>query len=184
LSAFPRVHHWYRRTCRCVVSARERIPGGDQGLAGKLFPVSAPAPMTELSARVWSQGQWERIERGYRARDMDEKWDVFVEGRVAFLHRSWTGNGVFEAPFSPVVAGWHISAAVVESSPERAREASAEFNRILLELVLTAIVLGEPATSLRAELVRLSSPRGRLPPPRGAIEHSILGLRSSAPFLF
>jgi hypothetical protein len=24
---------------------------------------------------------------------MDEKWDVFTEGRVAFLHRSQTGNG-------------------------------------------------------------------------------------------
>ena len=46
--------------------------------------------MTLLPARVWSQEQWERIKRGYQARDMDEKWDVFVENRVAFLHRSWT----------------------------------------------------------------------------------------------
>ncbi len=43
----------------------------------------------------------ETPERGYRARGMDEKWDVFVENHVAFLHRSWTGNGVFEATFSP-----------------------------------------------------------------------------------
>ncbi len=51
---------------------------------GKLFPVSAPVPMALLPARVWSQEQWERIERGYRARGMDEKWDVFTEGQVAF----------------------------------------------------------------------------------------------------
>jgi hypothetical protein len=46
---------------------------------GKLFPVIAPVPMTLLPARGWSQEQWERIKRGYRARDMDEKWNVFVE---------------------------------------------------------------------------------------------------------
>jgi hypothetical protein len=143
---------------------------------GTLFPVIAPVPMTLLPARVWSQEQWKRIKRGYRARDMDEKWDVFVENRVAFLHRSWTGNGVFEASFSPAGDGWHISAA--ETSSERARKVSAELNRVLLELVLSTILLGEPAVGLRAELVRLSLPPGRPAPLEGVIEHSILGLRS------
>src|SRR6185437_15558332 len=65
--------------------------------------------MTQLPGRVWSQRQWELIKRGYRAQDMDEKWDVFVEDQVAFLHRSWTGNGMFEATFSPAGGGWRIS---------------------------------------------------------------------------
>jgi hypothetical protein len=122
---------------------------------------------------------WERIELGYQARDMDEKWDVFVENRVGFLHRSWTGNGAFEASFSPVDGGWHISAAVAETSPERVRKVSAELNQVMLELVLCAVVLGEPAVGLRAEPVRLSSPQGRPAPPEGVIEHSLLGLRSN-----
>lgn len=146
---------------------------------GKLSPIIVPMPMTLLPARVWSQEQWECIERGYRARGMDEKWVVFVENHVAFLHRSWTGNGVLEASFSPVDDGWHISAAVVETSSKRARKVSAELDQVLLELVLSAIVLGEPAAGLRAELVRLSSPQGRPSPPEGVTEHSILGLRSN-----
>jgi hypothetical protein len=136
--------------------------------------------MTLLPARVWSQEQWERIKRGYQARDMDEKWDVFVENRVAFLHRSWTGNGVFEASFSPAGDGWYISAA--QTSSERARTVCAELNRVLLELVLSTIVVGEPAAGLRAELVRLSSPPGRPASPEGVIEHSILGLRLKTGF--
>jgi len=36
---------------------------------------------------------------------MDEKWKVFVENRVAFLHRSWTDYGIFEASFSTVHEG-------------------------------------------------------------------------------
>jgi hypothetical protein len=141
--------------------------------------IEAPVPMTLLPTRVWTQGQWEGIKRGYRAQDMDEKWDVFVEGQVVFLHRSWTGRGVFEASFVAADGGWQISAGVTESDPS-VREFSAEGNRVLLELVLTEIVLGEPAPDLRAELVRLSPTRddGRAFEP-GAILHSLLGLRSN-----
>jgi len=143
-----------------------------------VFPIVRPTPMTLLPARVWGQEQWERIERGYRARCMEEKWNVFVENRVAFMHRSWTGYGVFEASFSPIDGGWQISSAVVESSLKRGPNASAQLNRVLLELVLSAIVLGEPASELRAELVRRSLPKDRPAPPDGLIEFSILGLRS------
>ena len=95
---------------------------------GKLFPVAAPVPLALLPARVWSKEQRERTRRGYRAGDMDEKWDVFIEDRVAFLYRSWTGNGIFEAAFSPAGGGWRISAAV--AGAERMRKVSAEFSRL------------------------------------------------------
>jgi hypothetical protein len=98
---------------------------------------------------------------------MDEKWDVFVEGHAAFLHRSWTGNGIFEATFSPADGGWRISAAIAESGPQQVRGAPAQFNKVLLELVLCSVILGEPASELRAEFVRLCSPRDRPDPPRG-----------------
>jgi hypothetical protein len=107
---------------------------------------------------------------------MDEKCDVFTENHVAFLHRSWIGNGVFEAAFSPAGGSWRISAAAVGSS--RACTVSAERSRVLLELVLSAIVLGEPAAGLRAELVRLCSAQDGPPPPPGVIEQAILDLRA------
>jgi hypothetical protein len=136
--------------------------------------------MTLLPARVWTREEWRRIERGYRAQGMDEKWNVFVEDQVAFVYRSWTGNGAFEASFSPVEGGWHIWAGVAEASRRRVGKVSAELNRVLLQLVLDAIVLAEPAVNLRAELVRLASPKNRPAPPAGLIEHSILGLRSGS----
>ncbi len=153
-------------------------PAVTRASLGRVLPIIDPTPMTQLPTRVWTQEQWERIELGYRAQSMDEKWNVFVEGRVGFLHRSWTGHGVFEASFSPVDGGWHISSAGVEATPERARNVSAQRSRVLLELVLSAIVLGEPAAELRAELVRIFLPPDRPAPPDGLIEHSILGLRS------
>jgi hypothetical protein len=66
-----------------------------------VLPIIALRPMTLPPQRIWTWEQWE-IERGYRDRDMDEKWDVFVEDHVAFPHRSSIGNGMFEASFSRV----------------------------------------------------------------------------------
>ncbi|WP_422736272.1 hypothetical protein ACN263_22155 [Micromonospora sp. WMMD729] len=146
-----------------------------------VLPIVAPMPMAELPTRTWSDEEWERIKFGYEARDMDEKWNVFVEDQVAFLHRSWTGNGVFEASFSPVGGGgWRISAAMVESDPSRYRRSSDRYDRVMVELVLSAIVLGEPAVDLRAELVALTTQEsGRTDFPAGVIEHGALGLRST-----
>lgn len=135
-----------------------------------MSPIVAPMSMTLLPTRVWTQEQWNRIKRGYRARGMDEKWDVYVEGHVAFLHRSWTGRGVFEASFSPIDAGWHISAAVAESNTKRVRNVSVQLNKVLLELVLSAIVLGEPTADLRVAAPARAragrAPRRPVPPQR------------------
>ena len=140
----------------------------------------APMPMVELPARVWRDEEWARISLGYVAQDMDEKWDVFVEDRTAFLHRSWTGNGIYEASFAAQEdGGWRICAAVVESDTGRHRRRSDRWDRMMLELVLSAIVLGEPAADLRAELVALAAEAtGRTDVPAGALVHSALGLRT------
>ncbi|MGW6795365.1 hypothetical protein [Streptomyces chartreusis] len=138
--------------------------------------------MPQLPERIWSDEDWERIQRGYAARDMDEKWNVFAEREVVFLHRSWTGRGVFEATFAPVdEGGWRITRAVVERDPERYRNSDDAYDCLMLELVISAIVLGEPAQDLRAKMVELTRrERGAADAPAGVIQHSALGLRSDS----
>ncbi|WP_199545773.1 hypothetical protein [Streptomyces sp. N35] len=138
--------------------------------------------MPEPPRRIWSDADWERIQLGYAARDMDEKWNVFTEGEVVFLHRSWTGHGVFEATFAPVDGGGRqITRAVAEGDTDRYRSTDDAYDCVMLELVLSAIVLGEPATGLRSKLVELTrrqSPSADAP--AGVIQHSALGLRSDS----
>ncbi|MFC7246678.1 hypothetical protein ACFQO7_29710 [Catellatospora aurea] len=142
----------------------------------KILPILDPQPMAILPDRVWTGEQWQRIQSGYRARDMDEKWNVFAEGRVVHFLRSWTGHTIYEATFSETAVGLQVTAAVVENEQERYRRPTPEYDRVMLELVLAAIVLGEPATGLRAELVKLSAPPREVPP--AVILHSSLGLRT------
>ncbi|RAK29214.1 hypothetical protein B0I29_1185 [Actinoplanes lutulentus] len=141
--------------------------------------MEAPQSLTDLPTRVWDDDEWKRIKLGYAARGMDEKWDVLVEGQVAYLHRSWTGFAVFEVTFSSVKGGWRISEALVESAQSRQRRGSHRYARVLLELVLSNVVLGEPAIDLRDEMVALlTSKPGNAEVPTAAIEQSVIGLRS------
>lgn len=138
--------------------------------------------MPRLPERIWSDEDWERIQRGYAARGMDEKWNVFAEGEVVFLHRSWTGRGVFEATFAPVdEGGWRIARAVVERGPKSYRGTDDDYDCLMLELVISAIVLGEPAQDLRSKMVELTRREpGAADAPAGVIQHSALGQRSDS----
>ncbi|MFD8615460.1 hypothetical protein ACFV09_42380 [Streptomyces sp. NPDC059631] len=145
-----------------------------------LLPLSAPRPMAVLPTRKWTNEEWGRIQLGYGARDMDEKWDVFTEDNVVYVHRSWTGFGIFEAAFGPADGGGlMILGAMVESDPDRYGGTSDAHSAVMLELVLSAIVLGEDATELRARLVDLAKPASaKADVPAAALLHSHLGLRS------
>ncbi|MFX4292927.1 hypothetical protein [Streptomyces bohaiensis] len=136
--------------------------------------------MPVLPQRIWSDEDWDRIRRGYLSRDMDEKWDVFTEGEVVFLHRSWTGFGLYAATFAPVESGGRrIVSALVERDGERYRNADDAYDCLMLELVITAVVLGEPASELRSRLVELTRQQaGSADAPAGLVQHSALGRRT------
>ncbi|MFG2480982.1 hypothetical protein [Streptomyces fagopyri] len=148
----------------------------------RLHPINTPRPVSRLPDRVWTDEDWDRIRRGYRARDMDEKWNVFVEEDVLFMHRSWTGHGVYEAFFAPAACGGRkMVSAVVEADQERCRSRGDAYDCLMLELIISAIVLGEPAADLRAGLVELTArASGKSDLPSGAVQHSVLGLRSGS----
>ncbi|GHI83089.1 hypothetical protein [Streptomyces xanthophaeus] len=148
----------------------------------RLQPITTPKPVPLLPDRVWTDEDWDRIRRGCAARDMDQKWNVFVEGDVVFMHRSWTGLGIYAASFAPVAdGGRRISSAVVESDGERYRSMGDEYDRLMIELIISAIVLGEPATDLRPGLVDLTArASGKSDLPSGVVQHSVLGLRSES----
>ncbi|HWD81138.1 MAG TPA: hypothetical protein VG497_19730 [Kribbella sp.] len=115
---------------------------------GRIQPISRRRQLTVLPHKLWSDDEWQRIQLGYLARDMDEKWNVFAEESVVFLHRSWTGLGVFEVTFvSAEDGGWRISQAVVRRERfdairrliSRGTRDDDEFNCQVLESVLSTV---------------------------------------------
>lgn len=143
------------------MSADERVTRSQ--FSSRLRPLSAPQPMARLPRRIWSDEDWQQIQRGYLPREMNEKWIVFAEEEVVLLHRSWTGHGLFAATFAPVDGGGRrIAGAVVERDTERYEGTDDAYDCILLELVLAAIVLGEPAAGAPVGAGRADAPQGGL----------------------
>ncbi|MCY3617873.1 MAG: macro domain-containing protein [Acidimicrobiaceae bacterium] len=59
-----------------------------------------------------------RIALGYRPGFAD-RWLAFMEDDCLFLHRSWTGHGIYEATFAATETGFVMISACVESDPVR-----------------------------------------------------------------
>jgi hypothetical protein len=102
------------------------------------LPAATPIP---VPARVWTDAEWEQIRLGHRARDMDDRWHAFVEDRRLFLHRSWTGAGVYEAEFAAADGGWHITEALVAGDPSTYRRGADRYESMLLEYLIDAVLL-------------------------------------------
>jgi hypothetical protein len=60
---------------------------------------------------------------------MDDRWDAYVEADQLFLHRSWTGLGIYEAQFAEADGGWRICEAVVAGDGTTYRREDAERDR-------------------------------------------------------
>ena len=128
---------------------------------GRLKPVSAPQGIPPPE-RFWSDRDWLLIQRGHRAADMDDKWDAFVEGQRLYLHRSWTGLGVYEAELARGPDGWRISGAVVESDSGRYKRREDAYESALLEVLVDWVLCRRPYGPGHQRLERIRAERGRL----------------------
>lgn len=123
------------------------------------LPISAPQSLHGFTARVWTSDEWARIQQGHVSRDMDDKWDLFVEGDTLFAHRSWTGFGVYSATFIEVEGGLRVSEVWVESDPERYRRQSDAYDLALLEILIRGTLLGEEQDPELMERWRAALPK-------------------------
>jgi hypothetical protein len=92
--------------------------------------------------RIWSDADWRLIGHGHKSADMDDKWNALAQGHRLYLHRSWTGRGIYEAEFAQVAGGWQIVAAVVEGNRGSYRRHEDAYETALLEALIDGKLLG------------------------------------------
>ncbi|MBC9914983.1 hypothetical protein [Chitinophaga varians] len=61
------------------------------------------------------------FEKGFFARDMDEKWDIFVLDNILYFARSWTGLCVYRIftqrlTSSVILSEFHLNRSVVQQN--------------------------------------------------------------------
>lgn len=87
---------------------------------------------------------------------MDDKWLAFVEDDRLFLHRSWTGRGVYEAQFARDSGGWFITELIVSGDRGFYRRASDAYEAVFVEAIIDGVLLGEWDTDAWARLRSMS----------------------------
>lgn len=107
----------------------------------RLVPIREPRMLSEVPQRVWTEDEWERIQRGFRARDMEDRWHLFVEGDRLFLHRSWLGDGRYEVTFAEVAGGYRITQVIAEDAEPRYPGGSDDRQCALLERLIDGHLL-------------------------------------------
>jgi hypothetical protein len=93
--------------------------------------------------RRWADQEWVTIGQGHRARDMDDKWQAFVENDRLFLHRSWTGFGIYEAQFTRSNDSWSITELLVSGDRSTYRRASDAYEAVFVEAIIDGVLLGK-----------------------------------------
>ncbi|WP_075731813.1 hypothetical protein [Streptomyces acidiscabies] len=145
-----------------------------------------PESLTVLPTCIWSDDEWDAIRLGHVSREMEGKWNVASEGDTVRLLRSWTGHEIYWAEFGSVDAseggGWRIVRAEAERDPDRYLNFGAEFDAVMLELVLRTYALSETAEDLRARMVSLAAAAtGRTDDRPALVQMSLLGVRTGPP---
>ena len=80
---------------------------------GHASPIRKPVPIPPPDMLI-SRDDMQAIALGYRPRDMNDKWLAFMEDDRLFLHRSWTGHGIYEVTFAAKETGFVATSARVE----------------------------------------------------------------------
>jgi hypothetical protein len=120
----------------------EQPPVRRADFGGRLTPVANPQPLPPPK-RHWSDEAWQVIRQGIMPRDMDDRWIAFVEDDRLYLHRSWTGYGVYEAGFVRNQDGWIIAELVVCGDRSRYRRSTDAYESAYVEFIISAVLLGD-----------------------------------------
>ena len=100
-----------------------------------------------------SGAEMRAIAMGYVPVDMNGKWFAFMEGDCLYLHRSWTGLGIYGVTFAAKETGFMITSARVECDPDVYKRDSDLGERERLR-DLIAHVSGEPMPPLLPVLIQ------------------------------
>ena len=136
---------------------RAEDDGPDDDCGGHVSPIREPVAIPPPSMLI-SRDDMQAIAKGYAPMDMDDRWVAFMEDDRLFLHRSWTGLGVYEVTFAAKEKGFMATSARIESHPDRRRADfdPENFNPIrerdeLRDLIV--LVSGDPMPPLLPTLV-------------------------------
>ena len=106
-----------------------------------------PTPREALEFQAcFSDEEFKKIAQGFRALQMEDKWDIrFEDGWLWFL-RSWTGFCIFALRLEAVPNGMQVAESWVNRNSDQYRGSDLGYERALVQFLIDAFLLGKEAT--------------------------------------
>jgi hypothetical protein len=101
----------------------------------KTTPFPAKHEATTLD-RTYTGAELGRILQGTVPEVMEDKWFTFYEEPWLYLHRSWTGFGIFQVRFEPVGDGARVAEVLVNRDPAQYTSTDSTADALLLAVLL------------------------------------------------
>jgi hypothetical protein len=116
--------------------------------------------------RAYSADEFAKIRAGHVPEEMEDKWFAFYEEPWLYLHRSWTGCGIFDVRFEPAGDGARVVEVLVNRDAEQYTSTDDTSDSLLLALLLDQYAGRATDVALEQYLAWQSSSPPSSPPTR------------------
>jgi hypothetical protein len=95
--------------------------------------------------RHFGADEYERLAQGLVPASQDDRWFVYVDDdHVVHVHRSWSGDCIYEVELVPSAGGYDIARAWANRDPEQTNT-DPRHDKVLLSGLLDQLALGARA---------------------------------------
>lgn len=93
--------------------------------------------------RQFTQDEYDLIGEGLIPEAMEDKWFIFLEDDVVYLHRSWTGFCIYQVSLAKDGANYAVAKAFVNREPNQYAATDDRYDEKLLTFLIDNFLLGK-----------------------------------------
>lgn len=93
-----------------------------------------------LLNRVLSDMEYRALKQGFKPRDMDDRWFLYVQDDWLYLHRSWTGHCIFKVKVEYIHDNYTLSTLHLNRNPQQYKSTNADTDKQELNSVLNTFI--------------------------------------------
>jgi hypothetical protein len=94
-------------------------------------------------ARTFSADEYDKISYGLIPRAMEDKWFIYLQSDVLYLHRSWTGFCIYKIFFCAEENGYKVAETLTNACEDQAPAFDEDYHVQLLDFLISDLLLDE-----------------------------------------
>ena len=93
--------------------------------------------------REFSVEEFKMISRGFIPQEMEDKWFMYLEDTVLYMHRSWTGICIYKVELQEMANGWAVRQAWINGNSVQYKRKDDCYESERLDRLISFLVMDE-----------------------------------------